>query len=153
MPNFSEFKDLENRIKAIRPSTEYPSPQFKHSLHNNLMEQTHMNAKTTFNFRGAVAGVILLLVIPFFFWLTLQTGNKLAPTSGNEIPAAPTRTGIPATEEPITTNTPSPTHTPAVTPTIASATSDAPATTGWHVDSDDFNGEPITIDGHRTWST
>lgn len=152
MPNFSEFKDLENRIKQIRPSTAYPSPQFKRSLHNNLMEQTHMNPKTTFNFRGALAGVILLLVIPFFFWLTLQAGNKSSETSANGLPAAPTRTGILGTEEPTTTMTPSPVDTPTVTPTPASETNNTPATTGWHLDSADFNGEPLTIDGSRTWS-
>ena len=74
MPNYKsrsdEFSDLEARLRQNRPQNDPMSPAFKRRLRAHLLEQERMN-KPKLNLgrlAAAVAGLVLIVGIPLFFW-------------------------------------------------------------------------------------
>jgi len=96
-----EFNDLEGRLRQSKPQTEPLPPALKRQMRQELMEQMTMN-ENRFSFRKlgmALGGLILLIGIPVFFWLSqmsVGTGNVpgAAPNSSPLDPARPTPTRV-----------------------------------------------------------
>lgn len=106
MSQHPEFDDLGNRIKATRPITEPPPPQWQQQLRSELEEKSRMKQFPVFFNRlaGAVLALVLLIGVPLFFWQMLSNNQETAVSNPPSIQSDS------ALEEslPVATNTESP---------------------------------------------
>ncbi len=81
-----EFKDLEGRLRQSKPQTEPLPPTLKRQMRQELLEQMTMN-ENRFTFRKlsvALGGLVILIGIPLFFWLSqMSAGAEIVPGAGS----------------------------------------------------------------------
>jgi len=101
MSRQDEYKDLEERLRQARPSTEPSPPAWKNNLRAQLMEKAvAMNQEkiTPGRILAAAGAFIILIGIPLLFWFIQGSMNQSQPLSSGAAAEA-VATALPATTQ------------------------------------------------------